>query len=42
MILEPTNAISQPAFKEYTNALKNKVGVSVTQNFLVYVMGKCK
>lgn len=40
MILEPTNTISEPGFKEYVKLLKKWTAVSVTKNWIIYLIGK--
>lgn len=40
MVLEPTNSISQPLFQQYLKIFGQKTGVSVTKNWLIYVLGK--
>jgi len=40
MILEPTSSIYQSVFNEYVKVFKKKTGVSVTKNWLIYIMGK--
>lgn len=40
MVLEPTNSISQPLFEQYIKVFGRRTGVSVTKNWLIYVIGK--
>lgn len=40
MILEPTNSISEVVFSDYLRAFKKRAGVSVTKNWLIYLLGK--
>ena len=40
MILEPSNEISRPVFDDYLRAFKKRTGVSVTKNWLIYLLGK--
>lgn len=40
MILEPSNSISKATFGEYVKNLKEKVGVSMNAQHLMFVMGK--
>lgn len=40
MILEPTSNIYQSVFNEYVKVFKRKTGISVTKNWLIYIMGK--
>jgi hypothetical protein len=40
MILEPTNSISEPVFNDYVKVLKKRGGISMTKNWLIYIIGK--
>lgn len=40
MILEPTNSISERVFADYLKAFGKKAGVTVTKNWLIYLIGK--
>lgn len=40
MVMEPTNSISQPTFNEYVKIFKKRTGISMTKNWLIYVIGK--
>lgn len=42
MVLEPSNSISQLQFEQYLKVFSYKTGVSVTKNWLIYVIGKTK
>lgn len=40
MILEPSNSVHQPGFNDYLKAFKKRTGVSITKNWLIYLIGK--
>ena len=39
MTLEPGNSVAEPAFKNYLKMLSDRIGVSVTKNWVIFVMG---
>jgi hypothetical protein len=40
MVLEPTSNIYLSVFNDYVKVCKKKTGISVTKNWLIYIMGK--